>query len=33
MKLFPKEQIAGIFRGFSEGGLEFHRRTHFSLQK
>jgi hypothetical protein len=24
MKLFPKEQIAGIFRGFSEGGLEFH---------
>src|SRR5512136_1230836 len=24
MKLFPKDQIAGIFRGFSEGGLEFH---------
>jgi len=24
MKLFPKEQIKGIFRGFSEGGLEFH---------
>lgn len=24
MKLFPKEQIVGIFRGFSEGGLEFH---------
>lgn len=24
MKLFPKEQVVGIFRGFSEGGLEFH---------
>lgn len=24
MKLFPKECVAGIFRGFSEGGLEFH---------
>ncbi len=24
MKLFPKGQVAGIFRGFSEGGLEFH---------
>ena len=24
MKLFPREQVAGIFRGFSEGGLEFH---------
>ena len=24
MKLFPREQIVGIFRGFSEGGLEFH---------
>ena len=24
MKLFPKDQIVGIFRGFSEGGLEFH---------
>jgi len=24
MKLFPKEKVAGIFRGFSEGGLEFH---------
>jgi len=24
MKLFPDEQIAGIFKGFSEGGLEFH---------
>jgi hypothetical protein len=24
MKLFPKEKWAGIFRGFSEGGLEFH---------
>src|SRR5690349_12999250 len=22
--LFPKEQIIGVFRGFSEGGLEFH---------
>src|SRR6476469_99977 len=24
MKLFTKETTAGIFRGFSEGGLEFH---------
>src|SRR5215510_10662750 len=24
MKLFAKEAIVGIFRGFSEGGLEFH---------
>lgn len=24
MKLFPKEQIVGIFRGFKEGGFEFH---------
>lgn len=24
MKLFPREHIIGIFRGFSEGGLEFH---------
>src|SRR5438105_15938822 len=24
MRLFPKDQIVGIFRGFSEGGLEFH---------
>jgi hypothetical protein len=24
MNLFPKDKIAGIFRGFSEGGLEFH---------
>lgn len=24
MKLFPREQIAGIFRGFSQGGMEFH---------
>ena len=24
MKLFPKEKVVGIFRGFSEGGLEFH---------
>jgi hypothetical protein len=23
MKLFPKEQVVGIFHGFSEGGLEF----------
>lgn len=22
--LFPREQVVGIFRGFSEGGLEFH---------
>lgn len=24
MKLFPKEKVKGVFRGFSEGGLEFH---------
>ena len=24
MKLFPHSEIVGIFRGFSEGGLEFH---------
>jgi len=24
LKLFRREQVAGIFRGFSEGGLEFH---------
>jgi uncharacterized protein len=24
LKLFPKEQVVGIFRGFSQGGLEFH---------
>lgn len=24
MKLFTKEKTAGIFRGFSEGGMEFH---------
>ncbi|MEX0678378.1 MAG: DUF87 domain-containing protein [Pirellulales bacterium] len=24
MNLFPREQIIGIFRGFREGGLEFH---------
>src|SRR5689334_24014885 len=24
MQLFPKDQIAGIFRGFQQGGLEFH---------
>src|SRR5437867_13426579 len=22
--LFPKDRVVGIFRGFSEGGLEFH---------
>jgi hypothetical protein len=22
--LFPREQVAGVFRGFQEGGLEFH---------
>ena len=22
--LFPPEQIVGVFRGFREGGLEFH---------
>lgn len=24
MNLFPSDKVAGIFRGFSEGGLEFH---------
>jgi hypothetical protein len=24
VELFPREQIVGIFRGFTEGGLEFH---------
>ena len=24
MNLFPDDKVAGIFRGFSEGGLEFH---------
>lgn len=24
IKLFPKEQVVGIFRGFQQGGLEFH---------
>jgi DNA helicase HerA-like ATPase len=24
VQLFPKDQIAGIFRGFQQGGLEFH---------
>lgn len=24
MKLFPKEKIVGVFRGFSKGGMEFH---------
>ncbi len=23
-KLFPRDQVIGVFRGFSEGGLEFH---------
>src|SRR5688572_19730417 len=24
LSLFPKDKVRGIFRGFSEGGLEFH---------
>src|SRR5258708_10638603 len=24
IELFPKNQIAGVFRGFREGGMEFH---------
>lgn len=24
LELFPKENIVGIFRGFQQGGLEFH---------
>lgn len=29
MSLFPREQVVGIFRGFSEGGLEFHAELVF----
>ncbi len=24
LDLFPKEQVVGVFKGFREGGLEFH---------
>ena len=24
LELFPKNEIVGVFRGFKEGGLEFH---------
>src|SRR6266699_6164684 len=24
MELFPKDEVVGVFRGFREGGLEFH---------
>jgi uncharacterized protein len=24
IELFPKEEVVGVFRGFREGGLEFH---------
>jgi uncharacterized protein len=24
MELFPRDKVAGVFRGFREGGLEFH---------
>jgi len=24
LQLFPREQIVGVFKGFREGGLEFH---------
>src|SRR5688572_2339175 len=24
IQLFPKEQVVGIFRGFQQGGMEFH---------
>src|SRR5437867_9252633 len=24
MELFPKQEVIGVFRGFREGGLEFH---------
>lgn len=24
LKLFPREQVVGVFRGFQQGGLEFH---------
>lgn len=24
MKLFPKDRVVGVFRGFSQGGMEFH---------
>ena len=23
-QLFPREKVVGIFRGFQQGGLEFH---------
>ena len=24
LELFPKDEVVGVFRGFHEGGLEFH---------
>src|SRR5947208_14684842 len=24
LELFPKDQVVGVFKGFREGGLEFH---------
>ncbi len=24
IQLFPRDQVAGVFKGFREGGLEFH---------
>jgi hypothetical protein len=24
LELFPRQEIVGVFRGFREGGLEFH---------
>jgi uncharacterized protein len=24
MQLFPQNQVVGVFRGYTEGGLEFH---------
>lgn len=24
IQLFPREQVVGIFRGFQQGGMEFH---------
>ncbi len=24
LQLFPRDQVVGVFRGFQQGGLEFH---------
>jgi hypothetical protein len=30
MKLFPRDKTVGIFRGFSEGGLELGSDNHWN---